>query len=298
MTNTILQYQKAFNAMIDRLKSDKSVLAVMVFGSMVTGDLWEESDIDLFVVMDNAENIIKNIYTTEKNIPIHIKLMSKKKFLNLQNEDLKGGFIHRIFSASRLVFSKDMDITNRYDRGRYYPDLDREIWNMIYLAKTLKNIGVCKKYLANNRIYTAYVSAVKCSEDFAKLKINSSGYIVSKDVMSTTMNIEDDFKDNIDVLFFNKLNSEECIRDIIKYLEEKIDENLINITGFLLDFIREKDALLSSEEIKKDKIFKDFDIDMEEILNKLWKKNIIKKKARGFSSENGNVLFEENVYYI
>ena len=44
MERTILQYQKAFNSIIERLKSNDSVLAVMVFGSMVTGDLWDESD--------------------------------------------------------------------------------------------------------------------------------------------------------------------------------------------------------------------------------------------------------------
>ncbi|WP_102400060.1 nucleotidyltransferase domain-containing protein [Haloimpatiens massiliensis] len=298
MTNTILQYQKAFNNIVDRLKSDKSVLAVMVFGSMVTGDLWDESDIDLFVVKDDEDNTIKNIYTREKNVPIHIKLMSKEKFINLQNEDLKGGFLHRIFSASRLVFSKDMDITNRYDRGRFYPDLDREIWNMIYLAKALKNIGVCKKYLANNRIYTAYTSAIKCSEDFAKLKINSSGYMVSKDVMSTSMNIDENFRVHVDELFFNNLKADEGIRDAIAYIEAEIDKDLRNITGFLLEYIREKDSLLSAEDIKRDKLFKDFDIDMEEILNKLWEKNLLKKETRDYKSSEGNVLFKENVYFV
>ena len=55
----------------------------MVFGSMVTGDLWEESDIDLFVVLNKNMDEIKNIYTEEKGIAVHIKLMSKEKFIQL-----------------------------------------------------------------------------------------------------------------------------------------------------------------------------------------------------------------------
>ena len=138
MERTILQYQKAFNSIIERLKSNSSVLAVMVFGSMVTGDLWDESDIDIFVILDKKSSEIENIYTEEKDIPVHIKLMSKNKFLQLHEEDLRGGFLHRIFASSRLVFSKDMEITARYDSGRYYPDLDRERWNMVYLRKFIK----------------------------------------------------------------------------------------------------------------------------------------------------------------
>ncbi|MEL7598231.1 MAG: nucleotidyltransferase domain-containing protein, partial [Clostridiaceae bacterium] len=45
MVKTIQKYQGAFNTVIERLKQNDSVLAVMVFGSIITGDLWEESDI-------------------------------------------------------------------------------------------------------------------------------------------------------------------------------------------------------------------------------------------------------------
>lgn len=38
----------------------------MVFGSMVSGDLWDESDIDLLVVFDNKRTALKDIYTEEK----------------------------------------------------------------------------------------------------------------------------------------------------------------------------------------------------------------------------------------
>lgn len=49
---------------------------------------------------------INNIYTSEKEIPVHIKIMSKNKFIQFYEDDLRGGFIHRIFASSRLVFLK------------------------------------------------------------------------------------------------------------------------------------------------------------------------------------------------
>ncbi len=77
MNDNIIKYQTAFNNIIDRLKNNESVLAVMVFGSMVTGDLWEESDIDLFVVIDEDIKVEK-IYTQEEGVPIHVKIIDKK----------------------------------------------------------------------------------------------------------------------------------------------------------------------------------------------------------------------------
>jgi uncharacterized protein len=295
---TILQYQKAFNSVIDRLKVNEAVLAVMVFGSMVTGDLWDESDIDLFVILDRKMQNIKNIYTEEKQVPVHIKLMSKSKFIQLYEEDLRGGFMHRMFASSRLVFSKDMEITIKYDSGRYYPDLDRERWNMVYLGKVLKSIDVCNKYLSNDGIYTAYSAAIRSIESYARLYVNYSGYMISKDAMTMAMNLNDSFRACVDGLFFNKQDTVKAIEQTIEYIENAIDENIRNTASILINYMRERDCFLSTEDIKNDKLFVSYDIAMEDILNRLWERNIIKKDSRDYKVEDGKLLFKENVYFI
>lgn len=297
MEKTILQYQRAFNSLIEKFKSNEGVLAVMVFGSMVTGDLWDESDIDLFVILDKKPVDIKNIYTEEKNIPVHIKLMSKNKFCQLHEEDLRGGFIHRIFASSRLVFSKDAEITEKYDNGRYYPDIDRERWNMVYLGKVLKNMSVCRKYIANDGIYTAYTSTVKCIEEFAKLFVNASGYMISKDAMTMAMNFNEEFKILVDNFFFNKKETMDAINDLLNFMQLYIDKNIRTISNVLLSYMKEKDSLLSAENIKRDELFSSYDISIEDVLNKLWERNIIKKDSRDYKDEE-KIIIKENVYYI
>lgn len=270
----------------------------MVFGSMITGDLWDESDIDLFAIMDSKSGDIENIYTEEKGVPVHIKFMSKKRFQQLYEDDLKGGFIYRIFASSRLVFSKDSDITSRYDTGRYVPDIDRERWNMVYTGKLIKNISVCKKYLGNDGIYTAYITSIKCVDTFAKLYLNSSGYMISKDAISMVTNLDNEFKYNVDKLFLGEGEMKTRVQEMIKYLQDTLDKSIRDITTVLLKFLSEKDCFLSSEEIKSDKLFENYDIDLEDILNKLWEKNIIKRDSREYKTEDEKVLFKENVYFI
>lgn len=298
MEKSILQYQKAFNSIVERLKSNESVLAVMVFGSMVTGDLWDESDIDLFVIVDQKMSAMKNIYTEEKGVPVHSKVMSKSKFLVLYEEDLRGGFIHRVFASSRLVFSKDKDITNRYDNGRFYPDLDRERWNMVYLGNLLKSMGLCRKYLHNEGIYTAYTAAVKSMEEYAKLYVNSSGYMISKDAMAMAMNLSSGYKSHVENLFFNNADKKEVITSALSFVQDSVDESIRNCCGVLIDFMNDKDSFLSAEDIENDRLFNSYSINMEEILNKLWEKNIIKKDTRDYKSDDGKVLFKENVYFL
>ena len=298
MTKTILQYQKAFNSVVDRVRGDESILSVMVYGSMVTGDLWEGSDIDLFVISKEEFDAIRDIYTEEKGISVHIKLMSKEKFIQIYSHNLKGGYMHRIFSSSRLVFSKDMDITVRFDGGRFFPDIDRERWGMFFLGKLLKDMGVCKKYLSSNAIYTSYSAAVRCIEEYSRLFVNTSGYMISKDVMTMALNLNEDFKHCVDKLFFEKSNLEENIQETMTFLDDRIDSNIKNNCSVLLDYMRKKDKFLSAEEIMSEDLFKDFGIDMEELLSKLWEKDIIKKESRDFKLKEDKVLFKQNVYYV
>ncbi|MFA9398256.1 MAG: nucleotidyltransferase domain-containing protein [Clostridiaceae bacterium] len=299
MEGSIIKYQKSFNRLIERFRKAEGVLAVMVFGSMVTGDLWEESDIDLFVIIDEHGTEIKNIYTYEKDVPVHIKLMSKEKFKHLYEEDKRGGFMHRIFASSRLVYSKDLEITKTYDSGRYYPDIDRERWNMVYLGRLLKNIGVCKKYIANDGVYTAYSAAVRCLEDYAKLLINSSGYMISKDAMAMAMNLNDEYKKVVDELFYtNEINIKNSIEKITCFIDSSIDKIIRTSTKVLINFMKDSDCTLSAEDIIKDNLFENYNINMEEILNKLYDENLIKRQTREFVLTNKSVIFEENVYYV
>ncbi|MCY6483597.1 nucleotidyltransferase domain-containing protein [Clostridium aestuarii] len=298
MVKTIQKYQNAFNLLIDRLKNNESVLAVMVFGSVITGDLWEESDIDLFVISKDNIQEIKNIYTEDQGVPVHIKLMNKEKLMHLHEDSLIGGFIHRIFVSSRLVFSKDEEVTVRYNTGRYYPDIDREKWNMVYLGKVLKNMSICKKYLTNDNIYMSYNSAVKCVQEFSKLYVNASGHMISKDVMTMAMNLNDEFKELVDKLFFNMDNKVQTINDMIEFFQYNIEKDLKKYTSLLLRYMREKNCLLSSENIKKDELFKNYKVDFENILNELWNRGIIKRGSREYKDGFNNTLFKEKVYFI
>lgn len=298
MVKSILQYQMAFNTIIERLKDNKSILAVMVFGSIVTGDLWEESDIDLIVITDKALYEIKNIYTEEKNIPVHIKLMSHSKLTQLNDQNIKGDFINRIFASSKLVFSKELDITSIYDSGRYYPDIDKQRWSMVYLGNVIKRIGIAKKYLANDGIYTAYTSSVKAVDDFARLYINYSGYMISNDAMTMALNLNDEFKKCVDALFFNNAKSADAIQGIVNYIQEFIERNIRGISEIVLNFMRQKDCFLSADDFDKDPLFISYNISFEDILNKLWQKKVVKKETRDFKNEDGKLLFKENVYFI
>lgn len=296
MRKKIIEYQKAYNSIIQSLKSNDSVLGVTVFGSMVTGDIWEDSDIDLFVIVNEATKGILDVYGEENNIPVHLKILSKDEFLNLTKNHIGGSTIHRKFISSKLVIAKDSDITNRFTYIKSYTDSEREKWNLAYLGKVLKDINSFKKCMHNGKIYSLFMTMMNTMDNFSRLYLNFNGYLVSKNSMSNLVNLNDE----CEVLVSNLMKeaTKENMTALLDYMEIFLNENLTKCCNSLLDYLCENQAWLSSQEIKKSEFFKGFNIEVEEILGELEKINVVEKSHRDYKSLLGQTIIKEKVYKI
>ncbi|MBX7409162.1 nucleotidyltransferase domain-containing protein [Clostridium chauvoei] len=295
MARAIIDYQKAFKEITNTLTKNENILSIFVFGSIVSGDLWEESDIDLFVLCKDEFDEVRDVYLESLSIPIHIKFLSKDSFVNLCNEVGKKSIIKDTLMSSKLIYSKDSDIEKFYSEIKYIASKDKEIWNLVYLGKLLKDIGICKKYLHNGGIYTCYEILIRVLDNYSKLYLSMNGFSVSKDSLTMACNFNDSFDEKVNKILFKELDVNN-INEILKYIEDFVDINLKDSTKELLEFLKEQNIPLSSYEIQNNYIFKNFDIKLENILKRLYKNNIILKSVRDFKDPFGNLLTEENVY--
>ncbi|MDR5587026.1 MULTISPECIES: nucleotidyltransferase domain-containing protein [Clostridium] len=295
MLKSILEYQKSFQKLINDLKVNRKVLAIFAFGSIISGDLWDESDIDLFVLYKDNFDEIRDVYSEILGIDVHMKLLSKESFLNLYKSDGKKGFARNILLSSKIVFSRDEEITLTFDEAKYSLDKHIEKWNLVYLGKLIKDLRVTKKYLHNGSVFTSYEILIRALDSFSKLYLNLNGYTVSKDAVRMATNLNDNFNNIINDLFYKPM-SKENIENTLMYIERFLELNIVASTKALIEFLNEKRTFLSSYEIKNDVRFKEFDIKIEDILKELLKRNLVKKDIRKLDIEDNKKLINENVY--
>ncbi|MFX0548004.1 nucleotidyltransferase domain-containing protein [Hathewaya histolytica] len=298
MPKTISEYQEAFNEALENLKAKDSVAAIVVFGSIVNGDIWEKSDIDMMVISSEKQEKIVNIYSDYDGIPIHVRLIHKDELMNLCSGDNKGSHIHRLFSSSKLVYSKDTEIDRLYNEERFYSDIHREKWNVTFLSKLLKSVSECRKYLYMDSLYNAYTLCNIVLRDYSKLVVNSSGYIINRDIVTMAISTDEELSREVEQLFNDKDNLEKCIGRFIRFIEGKINENIRIYASIIIQYLRESDNALSSSEIRDKLGFKHYDINIEEILDSIYELNIINRCKRGYKTLNEETLIDENVYYL
>lgn len=295
MLKAILEYQKASEKLINSLKTNRKVLAIFAFGSIVSGDLWQESDIDIFTVYEDQFYTIRDVHSEVLDIPVHMKIVSKQKFIELYENNGKKGEIRNMLTSSKLVFSRDEEIEVIFNEAKYSMDKFTEMWNLVYLGKLIRDLGVSKKYLYNNKLITSFEVLIRALDSFSKLYLNLSGYTVSKDAIKMTMNLNNTFNILVNDLIKKDLKSE-YISEVINYIDDYVVANIRIASRVLLDYLEEKGTYLSSYEIKKDEKFNQFNIKIEEILKMLFKYGLIEKKSRKLDLPVREKLLNENVY--
>ena len=295
MSKSIIDYQKSSEKLINVLNVNKKVLAIFAFGSIISGDLWEESDIDLFVVYKDIFEEVRDIYSEVLDIPVHMKVLNKEKFLELYKNDGKKGSIRNLLVSSKIIFSRDEEIESVFNKAKYSLDKYKEMWNLVYLGNVIKDLRVTKKYLHNDSTFTSYEVLIRALDSFAKLFLNLNGYTVSKDAVKMATNLNNKFSMIVENLFNDKCIKEN-IQNTVDYIEVFLDENINEAAKVLLDYLYDKNEALSSYKIRNSDSFKEFDIKIEDILKELYKRKLIIKETKKLELPSNERLISENVY--
>jgi len=295
MAKSIIDYQNAYKEITETLKKNDNILSIFIFGSMVSGDLWEGSNIDLFVIYKEDFDEIRDIYSEVLDIPIHIKFISKELFKKYYNEAGKREVIKNSLIASKMIYSKDDEINDLYQKIIYMIDSDKGRLNLVYLGNFFKEIGICKKYIGKGSIYTAHELLLRALNNFSMLFLSINGYTVSKDSLTMACNLNDMLNDKVKNLIYKEVD-DITIKELLDYMENYLEYNIEKASMDLINFIKNENRSLSAYDIKINPYFKNFKIKIEEILKVLCKNNIIIQEKREFRDSKGNFLAMENVY--
>ena len=293
MAKSVLELQNALQLTLKKLKDNNKVLAIFTYGSIISGDVWKESDIDLFVIYDGEFNKIRQIYSKVLDVQINIRVLSKEEFLKACEGEEQDDYIKNVIMISRLAFSKDKEIIEFYNKFKYSFNSDKERYNLIYLGNFLKDFKVCKKYLELGRLNTSYEVLIRALDSFSKLFLNLNGYLVTKDSLTMATNLNDEFSKVINELFLGSL-SKDLIKRIIDYIDNYLSENIKEASKMLLNYLEEKEKFISSYEIIEEKKF--HKIKVEVILRELTKRGLVIEDKRLLKDSNNNNILEEIVY--
>jgi len=110
---------QALDSFAEKVKQIPQSIALVLYGSLAYGDVWEKSDIDLeLIVRDGSiSQGNHNYHFEEDGVWGHIDLYEVSAFKK-RLQGVRGGFDHAKYGKGKLVFSKDDSLFELFEEAR------------------------------------------------------------------------------------------------------------------------------------------------------------------------------------
>ena len=117
VTSTQDRFSRALDALVARIREDRSILAALLCGSLSHDTVWDKSDIDLVLVtMDDGKLAEEGLALNADGINVHALLMSRTDFRTAAERSLRSGFFHSFLTKGRLLYTHEAGIATLCER--------------------------------------------------------------------------------------------------------------------------------------------------------------------------------------
>ena len=243
------RYQDAVETLCDKLKRDSHVLAAILWGSLAYDQVWDKSDIDMYIVMRDEKMKPTSYVLVENDVFIHAQLYPRNSFKKM----LEGRsiFFQSTIELSTLLFSHDETIEQFYvERGQKIGAKDREnalIREACGLFPTL--VKAEKWHYVKNDVEYAFMWLMWVVESLARIEVISRGEIVRREVIHQAIQFNPDFFNAIYTDLIHQPKTAEANQAALDAVNGYIEKRVDDIFESLFQFLAEAHGPRSMREI-------------------------------------------------
>lgn len=246
------KYQAAFNSFLEKVKADSTISAAYLFGSLARGDLWEKSDLDVFLVAKDEGREEHVFALIEDDITFHCNVYSRSRFRHIHERLLRGSVSHQIFTSGKLVYTLDESLYDYFKDVAFVGERDREYLVMRCGIEALAEIhDVQKALFAHQDPLSAFIWLLEVVKRLANVEIVSRAETIQREALQQALYLNPQaFKK----LVINLINGDKDLATIHKQLdlaEIYLIERGETIFNPLLAFLADRGEAVGAEEISR-----------------------------------------------
>jgi len=122
------KFSAALDTLVEQIKRDRSVLAVILCGSLSHDTVWAKSDIDLaLVTIDDKKTAESGLSLYADGINVHAFLMPRTEFRKLVEGAIRNSFMHSLLAKGRLLYTHDDTIAALCDQLHVIGERDTQL---------------------------------------------------------------------------------------------------------------------------------------------------------------------------
>src|SRR5215472_5358586 len=207
MTATVQQkFSAALEALIERVKQDRSVLAAVLCGSLSYDTVWAKSDIDLVLVtIDDKKVSNESMALWADGINVHAIMLPRAKFRECVEGAIVSSFEHSFLAKGKVLYTHDDTIAELCRRLQVIGERDIQMQLLrAGCAALLPMYKAHKWFLTRNDLDYTALWILYAATALAKIEVLNAHQVVDREVIPQAMKLNPKF---FAIVYSDLLNS-------------------------------------------------------------------------------------------
>lgn len=198
----LTRFRTALNQLIDRVREDRYVLAVILVGSLSDVTIWRRESIGLWIIeADGVTRRLRSDGTDERvfrilvedGINIHAEVIPRSRFKQMVEGSSRTAFSCNFFAERKIVYSNDPSIETWFKQANTVAIKDQERELLAFSTWTIHSLRHARKRLEIKQdLDLASQELLSASHSLAYTEIIRNGKVWEGDVIYKAMELDAD----------------------------------------------------------------------------------------------------------
>lgn len=243
----------ALDALVEDIKQDRAVLAVVLCGSLSHDTVWARSDIDLVLITIDDRKIEKSsdIALNADGVNVHAILMTRAEFKRVVEGSVDNSFFHSFLAKGRLLYTHDPTIEHLCVGLQTIGARDTQLQLLRAGMSALPAIDKAHKWFVTrgDLEYTA-LWILYAATALARIEVVGRRLLADREVLPQAMTLNPEFFSTIYVNLLNTRKTKKTVRAALDAVDTYLAEHAPDMFALVLDYLREAGDVRSSSEIE------------------------------------------------
>jgi uncharacterized protein len=235
-------FTKALDSLVEQVKTDRSVLAAILCGSLSHDTVWAKSDIDLVLVtLDDKKIEQSDIALYADGVNVHAFLLPRAQFRQLVEGSLHNSFIHSLLAKGRLLYTHDDTIADLCARLSRIGDRDVQVQLLRAATHALPLLYKAHKWsiTRGDLEYTA-LWILYAATPLAQIEVIRAGLLADREVIPQAMKLNPEFFTAIYVDLLNAEKTRERVQRALDAADRYVAIRARSLFGLILDHLADQ----------------------------------------------------------
>ncbi len=246
------KFVAALDALVEQVKTDRSILAAILCGSLSHDTVWAKSDIDLVLVTIDDKQVEQSHLTLYADgVNVHAIMTPRTQFRRVVEGSLHNSFMHALLAKGRLLYTHDRSIADLFARLRDIGDRDTQVQLLLAATSALPFIDKAHKWLVTrgDLDYTA-LWILYAATPLARIEVIGRRLLADREVIPQAMTLNPAFFRLVYADLLNTKKTRKAVEAALEAIDAYMADRAPALFGLLLDHLREVGEARSCREIE------------------------------------------------